>query len=386
MHIGIAGPIILNRFIEYLHLTKDTLTLGMGGTAINLLIKGLLERGHRVSVFTLDRNITEKLRIDGPRLTVYVAPFRKKAAIRMLDLMYREWYTLSKLMKEAAPDIVHAHWSYEYAVAAIISGLPHLITLRDHVITIVRLTRSSYRLMRLLMDSWVRRNGQNFTVNSPYLAGKIKNIKNPPVIIPNPVERSQLAHNEREKPKHTLKVFSALTGWSAIKNPENGIKGFQMARKKILKSFEYHLFGPGYEEKGAGWQWARNNNLLDNTFWHGPIDHLRLLKDMDQFDILLHPSREESFGNSVLEAMAKGIPVIGGEKSGAVPWVMGNGSCGPLVDIESPVAISDALVQLFQDDDRYTEYSHNGLKRVAETFLNELVTADYLNTYRKILT
>ena len=39
--------------------------------------------------------------------------------------------------------------------------------------------------------------------------------------------------------------------------------------------------------------------------------------------LFLHPDREESFRVVLIETMALGVPVIGGKKSGGVPWVVG---------------------------------------------------------------
>lgn len=46
----------------------------------------------------------------------------------------------------------------------------------------------------------------------------------------------------------------------------------------------------------------------------------------------------------LIEAMSMGIPVIGGGRSGGVPWTLGNG--GLLVDVCSPKAIASAMLQI----------------------------------------
>ena len=40
------------------------------------------------------------------------------------------------------------------------------------------------------------------------------------------------------------------------------------------------------------------------------------MEELKKFDILIHPSYEESFGNVLIEAMARGLLVIGGKEYG----------------------------------------------------------------------
>ena len=70
-----------------------------------------------------------------------------------------------------------------------------------------------------------------------------------------------------------------------------------------------------------------------------------------EIDVLVHPSLEESHGMAVTEAMAIGLPVIGGKYSGAIPWTLGDGKAGMLVDVRSPHAIADGMRVMAQDAD-----------------------------------
>jgi Asp-tRNA(Asn)/Glu-tRNA(Gln) amidotransferase A subunit family amidase len=56
---------------------------------------------------------------------------------------------------------------------------------------------------------------------------------------------------------------------------------------------------------------------------------------------------------TIVEAMSLGVPVVGGKGSGGVPWQLGNGDCGILVDVESPASIASGIVGLVSDQPLY---------------------------------
>src|SRR5205085_11099029 len=79
----------------------------------------------------------------------------------------------------------------------------------------------------------------------------------------------------------------------------------------------------------------------------GAVPHARLLDEMAQSQVLLHPALEESFGVVLAEAMAMGLSVVAGAHSGAVPWVQGD--AGSLVNVRQPAQIAAALLRLLSD-------------------------------------
>jgi hypothetical protein len=74
---------------------------------------------------------------------------------RAWDLFAQERAGLERAMREDPCDVVHAHWTYEFALAALASGQPTLVTARDWAPTILlmqrRLRLLPYRLACLLL-------------------------------------------------------------------------------------------------------------------------------------------------------------------------------------------------------------------------------------------
>jgi len=97
----------------------------------------------------------------------------------------------------------------------------------------------------------------------------------------------------------------------------------------------------------------------------------------------LHTSLEESFGVVLIEAMSQGIPAIGGEKSGAVPWVIDNSDL--LVDVSNPLAIKNKIIQLFDNQETYKEIALKCYNNTLSRFSAEVIVKLYLKYYNDIL-
>jgi glycosyltransferase involved in cell wall biosynthesis len=84
----------------------------------------------------------------------------------------------------------------------------------------------------------------------------------------------------------------------------------------------------------------------------------------------------------LVEAMAYGVPVVAGQASGAVPWVVEDG--GLLVDVTSIEAIAQAVNRLLTDATLYEQLSARAVAIVAERFPLVKIAKDYLALYEQV--
>jgi len=320
----------------------------------------------------------------GPNLKIYIGKYRTPARKRMLDFFTGEAKQLNNFIQMEPPDIVHAQWSYEFALGALRSCIPHLITLHDAPLKILALKKDFYRLIRLIIHLRVIKKGKHFTAVSPYLA---KQYLMPPIgrIIGNPILAKYIKSQPKSIRSNKIKIVSCLNGWSKLKNPISSLLAFKFLQKKYQECIEYHFYGANYESGGPAEKWARSSGILAGICFHGPISHKELMQRLPDYDILLHPSLEESFGNTLIESMAAGVPVIAGKKSGAVPWVLEQGKSGILVDVTSPNDIAQGVETLLQNPYLYRHYSENGLKNVNSRFNHLYIAKKYVDHYIEIL-
>lgn len=102
-----------------------------------------------------------------------------------------------------------------------------------------------------------------------------------------------------------------------------------------------------------------------------------LLRAMDLFAL---PSQAEGISNTILEAMACGLPVVATAVGGNAELVV-EGETGRLVPANDPQALAAALRELLDNPQRINAYGAAGRRRVEERFSLDAMTAAYLQVY-----
>jgi glycosyltransferase involved in cell wall biosynthesis len=95
---------------------------------------------------------------------------------------------------------------------------------------------------------------------------------------------------------------------------------------------------------------------------------------MTSLDILVQPSTRETFGRTLLEAMAIGKPVIA-SRVGGMPEVVADLETGLLVPEEDPQSLAAAIITLLEDPSWARRMGEAGRRRVEQVFSLERRTA-----------
>ena len=195
MKILLAGPIETQALGAATGIDLSGLPAGIAQTPLSPLSAGLLATGSELHIVTLDPSIDAVQRFSRDRLTITFCPVRGapryRARVRSRDLFAKEIAYLCDVMRKSDADIIHAHWTYEYAEAAIRSRKPALITMHDLGWDYLLIHRDLYRTMRLIMKYRAMLRARHVTAVSPLVArkgwhygffGKIAVVPNPIVI------------------------------------------------------------------------------------------------------------------------------------------------------------------------------------------------------------
>ena len=398
MHVGIAGPIATRDVQALLHEGATALPAGCeGAPLLGTIIEQLVRRGHRVSAFTLTHGLplddATRVVAHGPQFALHLVPSRPRAwppngrrPGRIVDLYAFERRGLRAAIEAVRPDVIHAHWAYEFAWAALRTGLPHLVTCHDSPLVVARfehdLRHGAYRWLRAGMAWHVLRHAARVTTVSPYMAEQVRGLCRVPVrVVANPIA-DQPTRDATVAWSSRLRVLMVCNGWGARKNGEAGLRAFRLLRER-LPAVELHLYGRGTEEGGPAWQAWRALGALGHAVFHGAVPHATVLDAMANGSLMLHPALEESFGAVLAEAMSVGLPVVAGRDSGAVAWVVGD--AGELVDVTSPHAMAEAMLALLLDPATARWRAQLGRDRVRARFSPGAVAEQYEREYELAL-
>jgi len=133
---------------------------------------------------------------------------------------------------------------------------------------------------------------------------------------------------------------------------------------------------------------VEKHGLEDAVTIHGEVNHDQIPKMLSESDIfLLHSistnSWEEYFGVAYAEAMSAGLPVIG-SRSGAIPWVVRDGTDGILLDEGDISGIRSSLEKLCQSPEMREKLGLNGRDRVLSEFSIEAYAEKLYDNWNEI--
>src|SRR5213078_762420 len=102
-----------------------------------------------------------------------------------------------------------------------------------------------------------------------------------------------------------------------------------------------------------------------------------------RFDVLALPSTIEGLPLVILEAMARGRPVVA-TPVGGTPELVVDGETGLLVPPRDPAALAAALQRVLEDRDLADRLGEAGRRRVSERFTLEGMTRRMLELYDEV--
>ncbi len=381
MKVVLAGPVLTSALASFVPEMLVGAPPGTNASPIVPLAAALLAANHDVHIVTTDATIDSPKTFYDRSFSITYCPLRGapryRARERSFDLFEKEVCYIKAAIEAAAPDIVHAHWTYEFAEAAVRTGLPHLVTMHDLGWEYFWQFRDAYRFMRLIMKYRTMPRIRNLSVVAPFMASKARQYGyfGEVAVIPNGVAVPDTLPTKALDPKRPVIVTVGNSGH--LKNVRKSVEALAAIRAR-LPGAEMHLFGPGLDEsftQGA-----------PGVIGHGNVDHTTLLDFLArQATVLIHPSRLETFGVIIAEAKVRGVPVIAGAKSGGVPFVCGTNQGSVLVDIENLDAIATAAIDIVSSEKAYNAMSLQAIADVRDRFDSDKVTEQYLRAYQDVL-
>lgn len=126
---------------------------------------------------------------------------------------------------------------------------------------------------------------------------------------------------------------------------------------------------------------VNRERLQERVKFLGQMEHSRTLELVAKSDIFVFPSYIETFGMSLLEAMALGVPSIATRLEGIREYMIEDGKTGILIPLKDPTALYHALIRLISDIKFRTYLGFNG-RRHTQNLTNDRMIRSTLSFYK----
>lgn len=222
-------------------------------------------------------------------------------------------------------------------------------------------------------------------VISNFLSMWSKNMgtKSPIIVIPNGVNFSLFSNIKSENELSNLKkslnkkdkdIFLVTTSRLVEKNATIDIID---SLTYLPENVKFLVLGTGHEEEMLK-QRVKKLNLENRVIFLGFVKHEEMPKYLHISDIFIRPSLSEGFGNSYIEAMAAGIPVIATPVGGIVDFLK-DGETGLFCEVKNPKSIAWKVEMLLNDKSLKEKIVKNALDMVERKYQWNLIASDMKN-------
>lgn len=257
--------------------------------------------------------------------------------------------------------------------------VPFILTLQegDPIDYIKKKVRFVFPVFKMIFTS-----AQKIQTISHYLAHFAKDMgaKAPIEVIPNGVDITHFTYEYSDVELGALKknlnkapddVFIITTSRLVVKNAVGDVIE---ALEFLPKNVKFLVLGVGYQLEDLK-KLAAEKHVSDRVMFLGYVSHADMPKYLKISDIFIRPSLSEGFGNSFIEAMAAGLPVIATPVGGIVDFLK-NKETGLFCEVNSPEDIARKVEIYVHDKNLRDEIVENALRMVKEKYDWNMVAKD----------
>lgn len=360
-----------------------------------VVAEGLAKRGHDVSVLTSWYGVTGNNGDDKHFRVLKVLPFESARGIKGKYLNIKtgflgriNYFITRRIVKKINPDIVYVGYIRYISVFPLkaiqsrgISVVYHLgSNLFVQYIKDCILEKYLFkRLWRKMIFGFYSSKEFDFNNNMITISEALKkehiaagfpesNIS----VIPRGISPELI--NNRGRNIHSSNKEQVKILYIGRMIPEKGVHIAisaigHLVNQLDVKNVQFDLFGNGSDAYIENLKnLIQSLKIEKHVKFHGKVDRSQLLKIYQDYDLFLLPSIfREPFGVVLIEAMAKGVPVVATD-TGGIPEVITHELNGLLVSPADSIKMAEAIKRLIDNPLLAQEISNNGIKTVQEKF------------------
>ncbi|MCO1603212.1 glycosyltransferase [Desulfosporosinus nitroreducens] len=304
----------------------------------------LSERGWEVEILSF-------LSAELPKIKVHVIP---RLAGDKVDVLLRQTWVKEKVA-EIKPDLIHSHYATSFGLLGALTRR-HPLVISAWGSDIFSFPRTSFLHRRLL--KWILSRADVLCSSSEIMAQEMHRYigsEQAIEIIPFGVDTTRFAPPQGEHvsyPKSgsgrtdNLVVFGIAKGLHSVYGLDLLIEAFAQVHYKFPQT-RLRIAGEG-PQRGQLEDLAEKLGVSAYIEWLGQLPNANVADFYQSIDIVVIPSRQESFGVTAVEGSACARPVIA-SRVGGLTEVIIEGETGLLVSSENIAELGEAMERLIKD-------------------------------------
>ncbi len=226
-------------------------------------------------------------------------------------------------------------------------------------------------------------NAERIVCVSEALKNKISSISNIPAadisIIPNLIDTDFFIPSGRVRELQPF-VFLSAGFLDRVKGFDILLGAFAKFLERNEGEFFLRIAGRGKDQKLLR-KYAADLGISDRVTFIGKVSRERIRDEMQRSNVFVLPSRFESFGVVLIEALATACPIIATRSGG--PSSIVSDSNGFLVDVENEDELSNAMERIYLC---YPNFNPEVIRNEAvDKYSREVVCEKYRNLIRETL-
>ena len=333
----------------------------------------LAKRGWHIDIFSF-------LSAEIPDVTVHLIP--KLLGGKADAILRSRW--VRKRLAEIQPDIVHAHYATSFGLLGGLSGR-HPLVISAWGSDIFSFPRTSVLHGALLR--WILKQADQLCSTSQIMAQEMllyttSNLQRKIAIIPFGVDVERFS-----PPTSSLKteqvVFGVAKHLHAVYGLDLLIQAFAQVYSRHHGKVRLRIAGDGPEKENLV-RLTHEHQVEEAVEWVGHLPNTEVADFYRSLDVVVVPSRKESFGVTAVEGAACGLPVIGSRIEG-LPEVIIDGKTGILVPPENALKLSEAMELLLLDPKQREQMGEAGRRFVLEKYDWQKNVTQMERIYRALL-
>ncbi|MDW3095919.1 MAG: glycosyltransferase family 4 protein [Gammaproteobacteria bacterium] len=198
-------------------------------------------------------------------------------------------------------------------------------------------------------------------------------------IIANIIDLDRFNARKEQQEKYLPHLLVARN-LELIYDNETAIRAF----KEILDSYpnaKLTIAGTGPERDNLK-SLVQELGIAKQVKFTGRVDTQEMPALYQSADVMLNPSRVDNMPNSILEALASGVPVVS-TNVGGIPYMVEHEKTALLVDPEDPVAMASEICRVLEDKRCQQQLVSSGLILVKQFSWSE-VSRHWLSLYKML--